>query len=74
MAQQANITLEVDELVVVADRGYFNSQENLACDRAGITVTLPKLMTSGAKAKGRFGKRDLRVDPSTSSNAIMQRA
>jgi hypothetical protein len=30
----------------------------LACDEADITVTLPKPMTSGAKAKGRFGKQD----------------
>ena len=29
-----------------------------ACEEAGITVTLPKPMTSGAKAAGRFGKRD----------------
>ena len=43
---------------VVADRGYFSSLEILACDEAGITVTLPKPMTSGIQAKGRFGKQD----------------
>jgi hypothetical protein len=42
----------------VADRGYFNSPEILACEQANITVTLPKPMTSGAKADGRFGKQD----------------
>jgi Transposase DDE domain len=42
----------------VADRGYFDGEEILACDRAGITVTLPKRMTSGAKSEGRFGKQD----------------
>ena len=31
-----------------------------ACDEAGITVTLPKPMTSNAKAAGRFGKQDFR--------------
>jgi hypothetical protein len=31
-----------DSLDVVADRGYFKSKEILACDRAGITVTLPR--------------------------------
>ena len=46
------------ELDVVADRGYFNSEEILACDKAGITVTLPKPLTSGIKAKGRFVKQD----------------
>ena len=60
MAKETKATLEVDELDVVADRGYFDSEEILACDRAGITVTLPKPLTSGAKAKGRFGKQDFR--------------
>ena len=32
----------------------------LACEEAGITVTLPKPMTSNAKAEGRFGKQDFR--------------
>jgi len=48
------------DLDVVADRGYFNSLEILACEQAEITVTLPKPMTSGAKADGRFGKQDFR--------------
>ena len=34
------------------------SPEILECHQAGITVTLPKPMTSGAKAAGRFGKQD----------------
>jgi transposase len=60
MAKQANATLGVDRLDVVADRGYFSSEEILACDKAGITVTLPKPMTSGSRAKGRFVKADFR--------------
>ena len=32
----------------------------LACETAGITVTLPKPMTSNSKAEGRFGKQDFR--------------
>jgi hypothetical protein len=35
-----------------------NSPEVLACEQAGITVTLPKPMPSGAKSEGRFGKQD----------------
>src|SRR6516162_3064096 len=38
----------------------FSSGEILACDQAGITVTLPKPITSGVEAKGRFGKQDFR--------------
>jgi hypothetical protein len=45
---------------VVADRGHFNSEEILACEEAGITVTLPKPMTSNSKTEGRFGKQDFR--------------
>ena len=58
MAKETKATLETDRLDVVADRGYFNSAEILACEKAGITVTLPKPLTSGIKAKGRFGKQD----------------
>ncbi len=50
--------MRTDALDAVADRGYFNSPEILACQEAGITVTLPKPMTSGAKSEGRFGKQD----------------
>ncbi len=58
MAEQTKAALGADTLDVVADRGYFNGDEILACDEAGITVTLPKPLTSGSKAKGRFGKQD----------------
>jgi hypothetical protein len=58
MGRQAKAALGVDTLEAVADRGYFNSSEILACHEAGIVVTLPKPMISGAKADGRFGKQD----------------
>ncbi len=58
MAKQTKAALETDRLDVVADRGYFDGEEILACHEDGITVTLPKPLTSGAKAKGRFGKQD----------------
>jgi transposase len=58
VAKETKAILEADNLDVVADRGYFNGEEILACEKAGITVTLPKPMTSNAKAEGRFGKQD----------------
>jgi hypothetical protein len=58
VANEAKAVLQTDKLDAVADRGYFNSPEILACAQAGITVTLPKPMTSGAKSDGRFGKQD----------------
>jgi transposase len=57
-AKAAKEALHVEKLDAVADRGYFNGEEIKACDQAGITVTLPKPMTSGAKSEGRFGKQD----------------
>ena len=60
MSKQAKAALETDELEVVADRGYFNGEEILACDEADITVTLPKPLTSNNRTKGRFVKQDFR--------------
>ena len=58
VAKDAKAALHTEKLDAVADRGYFNGEEILACEQAGITVTLPKPMTSGAKSEGRFGKQD----------------
>jgi transposase len=58
MGKQAKAVLKTDKLEVVADRGYFNGEEILACQQADITVTLPKPLRSGAKSQGRFGKQD----------------
>src|SRR5499425_448235 len=58
MAKRAKAVLQAEELAAVADRGYFNSSEILECAEAGITVILPKPLTSGAKSQGRFGKQD----------------
>jgi transposase len=58
IASQTKEVLGAEHLDAVADRGYFNSPEILACEQAHISVTLPKPMTSGAKSDGRFGKQD----------------
>src|SRR5258705_2261424 len=57
MAGQARDEMAVETLEAVADRGYYDGEEIKACEQADITVTLPKPMTSGAKAAGRFGKQ-----------------
>ena len=44
MAKETKAALERTNLDVIADRGYFSSEEILECDEAGITVTLPKPM------------------------------
>jgi len=56
MARQAKSVLAADELDVVADRGYYNSNEIRACEQAGIDVYLPKPKTSPNKARGQFDR------------------
>jgi hypothetical protein len=58
MAEQARAAIGSEAIEAVADRGYYNGEEILACEQAGVTVYLPKPMTSGINAKGRFGKQD----------------
>jgi transposase len=58
MGKRAKAVLGVDKLEAVADRGYYSGEEIKACDDAGIAVTLPKPLTSGMEANGKFGKSD----------------
>jgi transposase len=58
MAGEAKDAMGVEGLEVLADRGYFSGEEILACGPLGVTPILPKPLTSGAKADGRFGKQD----------------
>lgn len=62
MAKQAKEAIGAGELKVIADRGYFDSEEILSCQEAGIIPIVPKPMTSGAQADGRFGKTDFIYD------------
>jgi transposase len=58
MADRAKMAMGADALDVLADRGYFSGEEILACEALGVTPYVPKPLTSGAKAEGRFGKQD----------------
>lgn len=58
MAGAAREAMGKRRLQAVADRGYFSGTEIKACTEAGITPLVPKPMTSGAKAEGRFSKAD----------------
>src|SRR5258705_5764487 len=62
MSEQARSAIGSETIEVVADRGYFIGEEIVACVQAGITIYLPKPMTSGLLAKGRFGKQDFVYD------------
>lgn len=62
MGKQARKAMQVDSLTAIADRGYFKSEEILACHKAGIVPLVPKSATSGAKADGRFDRADFVYD------------
>ena len=47
---------------MLADRGYFKSEEIAACEEAGIEAYVPKPLTSNARAEGRFDRRDFVYD------------
>jgi transposase len=61
VAKEAKATLQTDTMEAVADRGYVSGEEIVACGQAGITVTMPKPMTSGAKSKGPLRQAGLRL-------------
>jgi transposase len=58
MAEQAREATGIEDLTVVADRGYFKGDQILKCDQAAITPIVPKTLTSNSLADGRFDKQD----------------
>ncbi len=62
MSMAAKAALGRDELHALADKGYFSGAEIIACDRAGITVTMPRPETSGNRGKGMYVKADFKYD------------
>jgi 4'-phosphopantetheinyl transferase EntD len=63
MATRAKHALGVEHKTALADRGYFNAPEILACEHAGIIPLVPKPLTSNSKAEGRFDKQEFIYDP-----------
>ena len=63
MSERAKAALGVDQIEVVADRGYFSGEQIKSCEEAAVTTYLPKPETSGNMAKGYFGKRDFIYKP-----------
>ena len=63
MAELARTEIGCKKLTVIADRGYFNGTEILACDDTGINAIVAKPETSRATKDGRFGPDDFIYDP-----------
>lgn len=56
MAGQAKDALQVNELTVVADQGYYRGEQIKDCMDAGVTPIIPKCKTSSNRASGLFDK------------------
>ena len=57
--------LEAETLEAIADRGYFNGAELLACHEDRITATVPRPDTSGNRKKDMFVKADFAYEAET---------
>lgn len=62
MALAARDAMRADKIEAIADKGYYKSEEILACETAGITAIVSKPLTSGAAARGRFDRADFAYD------------
>jgi transposase len=62
MAIKAQENLEAKNLSVVADKGYYNGKEVLACDTIGVTAYVAKPLTSANTARGLYGKESFTYD------------
>jgi transposase len=62
MAQKGKEATGEESVQVLADRGYFDSEQILKCEQSGVETLIPKPMTSNARAAGRFDKKDFKYD------------
>ena len=60
MAVQARDAVGEDDLIAIADRGYYKGAEIAACEDAGVIPLLPRPQTSNNLAAGLFDKKDFR--------------
>jgi hypothetical protein len=51
-----------EEVTVLADRGYYNGEEVLACEGTGVLPCVPKTQTSGNAKRGLFTVQDFIYD------------
>ena len=62
MSVAANDVMTTDQLTAIADKGYYKGEEIVASEVAGISVVVPKPMTSNSAARGQFDKADFAYD------------
>src|SRR3954452_5082821 len=62
MGRQAQDVMACEEVTALADRGYFNGDEVLACEGTGVLPCVPKTLTSGNTKRGLFTGQDFVYD------------
>ena len=62
MGRKARQATGCEEITVLADRGYFNGEQVLACEDTGVTPCVPKTSTSNNAMKGLFTGQDFVYD------------
>jgi transposase len=72
MAKRVKDLLDVDELEVLADMGYYHGKEVKACLEEGITPFIPKPKTSANRKRGLYGKGDFVSSKRTIATGVQQ--
>ena len=62
MSRRAREASGCEEVTVLADRGYYNGDEVLACEGTGILPVIPRTQTSGNAKRGLFTGADFIYD------------
>jgi transposase len=58
MALTAQQAVGSDQIIAVADRGYFSGDQVLSCEGTGIAPVVPKTLTSSGAKRGFFTRQD----------------
>jgi transposase len=62
MGRKAQLATGCEDLTALADRGYFNGEQVLACEGTGILPCVPKTDTSSGTKRGFFTRYDFTFD------------
>ena len=62
MGQKARDAIGCEEIVVLADRGYFTGDQVLSCEGTGVAPVVPKTLTSSGAKRGFFTRQDFIYD------------
>jgi transposase len=65
MAKAAKDSLGTETLRILADAGYYNSEDLKACEDDGITAYVPSYDTGKLEKQGRFVRKDFSYDAAT---------